>query len=357
MNNRIKELDILKGFGIFLMIIDHVYRGGGTELTHYIHKYIQSFHMPLFFIASGYLWKERPLADEIRKRFTSLIQPWLVFALAYCCIWIAYGLAKGNFHSVVPNIRAILLFPTDKAHTKFASPLWFLWCMFFTDILYSWLNRITKSKTAHGLIVATLAILGILYSSVFSGPILPLSIGPTMTAIVFFHAGDCCKNLVNRLRAMPVNKSALLLVFLLHALLVHINGCVDMRSTRYMFVPLYFINAIVGVFVWFQISRIVSAFNWTHFSKLFTELSTNSISYLCINSIIIRLARKTCFLIAGFKSPIGGNMLNFFDVFVSMVALSSCCFATFLLIRFFPFALGRKRPGGHSPALNAGNRA
>lgn len=43
------ELDILKGIGIFLMVFDHVGWGGA------VHTYIQSFHMPLFFIVSGYL--------------------------------------------------------------------------------------------------------------------------------------------------------------------------------------------------------------------------------------------------------------------------------------------------------------
>ena len=57
-NERIKEIDILKGIGIVLMILDHCF-GWGKDV--FIHSVIQSFHMPLFFIASGYLWKKPEL--------------------------------------------------------------------------------------------------------------------------------------------------------------------------------------------------------------------------------------------------------------------------------------------------------
>lgn len=49
---RFLELDILKGIGILLMVFDYV----GWGMT--IHTYIQSFHMPLFFIVSGFLYKK-----------------------------------------------------------------------------------------------------------------------------------------------------------------------------------------------------------------------------------------------------------------------------------------------------------
>lgn len=48
---RINSIDILKGLGILLMVIGH---------TGFQHKsFIYMFHMALFFIASGYLYKEK----------------------------------------------------------------------------------------------------------------------------------------------------------------------------------------------------------------------------------------------------------------------------------------------------------
>lgn len=61
MKTRDQSLDILRGMGIFLMVFDHV--GWGTT----VHTYIQSFHMTLFFIVSGYLWKNEKLSSLAKK--------------------------------------------------------------------------------------------------------------------------------------------------------------------------------------------------------------------------------------------------------------------------------------------------
>ena len=47
---RIDEVDILKGIGIILMITGHIEFGSVYD------KWIHSFHMPMFFIISGFLF-------------------------------------------------------------------------------------------------------------------------------------------------------------------------------------------------------------------------------------------------------------------------------------------------------------
>ena len=50
--SRISWLDILKGIGIFLVVLGHVY----SEKT--IFNWLYSFHMPLFFWAAGLTYKK-----------------------------------------------------------------------------------------------------------------------------------------------------------------------------------------------------------------------------------------------------------------------------------------------------------
>ena len=71
-----QSLDVLRGIGIFLMVFDHV--GWGSA----VHTYIQSFHMPLFFIVSGYLWKNEDVFQVIKKRFKTLMIPYIFFCWA-----------------------------------------------------------------------------------------------------------------------------------------------------------------------------------------------------------------------------------------------------------------------------------
>lgn len=53
MNKRLEYIDIVKGIGIFLMVLGHSYSEDNASL---IIKWLYSFHMPLFFIVSGVLY-------------------------------------------------------------------------------------------------------------------------------------------------------------------------------------------------------------------------------------------------------------------------------------------------------------
>ena len=67
---RDRSIDILKGFGIILMVIGHI------EVGLPMSRYNESFYMPLFYVISGYLIStKRPYKDFILSRLNSLIRP------------------------------------------------------------------------------------------------------------------------------------------------------------------------------------------------------------------------------------------------------------------------------------------
>ena len=96
---RLEYVDLLKGFAIFLMVMGHFlsWQWGGALVSapHSNHvtivrDFIYSFHMPLFFFLSGYVfnmsmksWKMLDLYNAIYKRFMQLIIPGLT-AMAIC---------------------------------------------------------------------------------------------------------------------------------------------------------------------------------------------------------------------------------------------------------------------------------
>ena len=53
---RFDEIDILKSFGIILMIMGHI--GFGSIFDYWIH----AFHMPMFYLISGFLYKKSTLS-------------------------------------------------------------------------------------------------------------------------------------------------------------------------------------------------------------------------------------------------------------------------------------------------------
>ena len=69
-SKRNSDLDILKGIGIVLVILGHQY----LPIGHFIY----SFHMPLFFLISGYLYYKKEIKESLVKDFRRLIIPYFI---------------------------------------------------------------------------------------------------------------------------------------------------------------------------------------------------------------------------------------------------------------------------------------
>ena len=75
-NNRQLWVDICRGIGIILVVIGHCHPP--------FEKLIYGFHMPLFFILTGYLCKKRNSVDiwnSIRKDIKRYIVPYFILCL------------------------------------------------------------------------------------------------------------------------------------------------------------------------------------------------------------------------------------------------------------------------------------
>ena len=76
---RIQWIDIAKGIGIILVIIGHV------SINANINDFIYSFHMPLFFIISGFLYK--PKKNFVKNKVRSILIPYFVFSIVSFIYW------------------------------------------------------------------------------------------------------------------------------------------------------------------------------------------------------------------------------------------------------------------------------
>ena len=114
-NKRLEFVDALKGVAIFLVIWGHVISqlGGYPNFTYSI---IYSFHMPLFFIISGFFFKSSlklTLKDFLSKKSFQLLYPWLLW-----CIIIAFYQAYIHYMDNETLSRKVILI--------FNRWLWFL---------------------------------------------------------------------------------------------------------------------------------------------------------------------------------------------------------------------------------------
>ena len=85
-NKRFEWIDILKGIGIILVVVGHSnFSFAKATTAMFIQKYIYSFHMPLFFFVSGYLFVKDKYSNFkrfLRVKTKTLMIPYFFFL--YC---------------------------------------------------------------------------------------------------------------------------------------------------------------------------------------------------------------------------------------------------------------------------------
>lgn len=135
--SRDKSIDVIKGLAILSVIIGHVTAIG--PLRHLV----CSYHVPLFFFASGYFYKEYKTSVLGMKLFKSLIIPYFIACIA---LFISKKIA-GESYSILEYLTMIVF--ADGYYNKtmigadmpIIGKLWFLPALFWCRIVY---NKVAK---------------------------------------------------------------------------------------------------------------------------------------------------------------------------------------------------------------------
>lgn len=145
------DLDILKGIGIFFVVLGHIHNGNtGPLLWGELRTFLYTFHMPLFFIVSGYLFAlsggvQKNPKEYVKKSLMKNAIPLITFTLitASYKLLIQYFIGP-QYISYPVSINAILQHFLNPLG-GFATFLWFLYSLFLIQISYIILHSTFKS--------------------------------------------------------------------------------------------------------------------------------------------------------------------------------------------------------------------
>ena len=130
--------DQLKGILILSVVIGHILPGPYNTLDNPA-SYIFLFHLPAFFIISGYLARNdsRPFGQSILRRTKRILVPYLVYVLLIAGGQIVYAMLHGYNTKRYLNkkIPGMLLGGQD-LNQFFCGALWFLTAMFVASVLF-----------------------------------------------------------------------------------------------------------------------------------------------------------------------------------------------------------------------------
>ena len=260
---RIDWIDYAKGLGIILMVIGHY-----QYLNSDINKWIFSFHMPLFFLISGFLTSSKNIeyGKYIIKRFKQLFIPFFLFG------FITYLLSF-----IVGKSYPIQEFILNIFNNRGAG-MWFLHTLFLVNILYLFLYKLRKIKK---IIIWIILIITSYFSSQYNIH-LPLRAEVIPICLSFFLLGDILKPEI--LKMEKLNNYALytfsMLSLSISFLLVTLSNRMDIAENRtggYLFV----ITAIAGIIPILSLSIILDRL------KSYCSYIKNILKFCSINAIII----------------------------------------------------------------------
>ena len=262
---RIPIFDALKGTAILLMIINHVSLEGA-----WTGKFIGVFHMPLFFIISGYLYKQRDFKETIKKNTTKVLLPYILTSLV---IWIIFGGVKGQL-----NWGLSILWGNSRPFHNLTGvgPLWFLTAFFWTMIYANILLRI-NSKKIRWIILAGLFAISVLRVQ-FTGFLLPFGITTGLGGVIFLFVGMEIKK-----NPIYINKVSFLWPGIIIWLTCVVLGSCAMAWHIYKLNLLQVIGGLYGTYVCYWV---IKQFKETSFIlKSLCFIGANSLSLFCIHSV------------------------------------------------------------------------
>lgn len=150
---------------------------------------LYSWHVPVFFFLSGYLWgsKRRTLRGEIRARADSLMKPYVFWLAVIWVFFAAIELSRGTFSIADVVVPAY----GGGTATRPFSTFWFVSALFFTSLLMRFLERFPSAA------LWLVAAIG-LAAGTFGGRYLaltPLSIGIALSCLFFLVVGQACRKI------------------------------------------------------------------------------------------------------------------------------------------------------------------
>lgn len=141
LKNRIGEIDFFRGVAMILVFLQHCGCVAG--------EYILAFHMPLFFLLSGYLFFYNNTVNKsnfktyLSKNVKKILVPYFVFELINLILSLLF---KNNYISIITALKSIVLCINMEGYDGILLRLWFLPCIFVCNIFLYFIIKYLKGK-------------------------------------------------------------------------------------------------------------------------------------------------------------------------------------------------------------------
>ena len=317
-NKRIDWIDVIKGLAMFIVIFGHTFPSNNGL----IRKYIYSFHMPLFFLISGFTAKKDLTLDFrsfVIKKINNLLIPYFIINIV--SILFVYILTKIGVLDSVPMLEYLVgtFYGCTDVYQMINGPTWFILSLFIVEVLFYLINKVSKNNKEIFIFSIICAIISYVNSISTFQVRLPWHINSSLTGVFFYCIGFLFISYCDKFSKIIDSKRNSLIVGFILGVIGLVTSILNIRTSMY--------SEIYGSFIIYYISSLSSIFAIILFVKLFLKKSVlfktigkYSLFYLSYHLYLIEFMEK---------------YFSFFTNNTLMLLVLSIC-VVFLL---FPFAL------------------
>jgi acyltransferase len=322
MGERSAAIDAVRVVGMVAVVAGHVWINPETR------QWLYTWHLPLFFILTGYLWSgRRGIKGEAGVRARTLLVPYACWFAIIAAITRGFQLVQGTFN---PRVAAGQVWGGPLQSEPFWA-FWFATALFVATVLYVPVSRLAlpwQWCVALVLLIVTAYVPGTQLA------FLPLAIGQGLGAFVFVVAGQTLRRAQARMNRDGVVGPAMLASGVALVLLFP-DSFVDVKS-------LYFGVPIVGILTAVLIGGGLIVTACAYLTRMPRRLSV-TVVWLSMSSLVVMFVHVP---IASALDALGnGSVTGFLITIVATWALG-------LVLVAFPAAWFLTGARGAAPRAN-----
>jgi fucose 4-O-acetylase-like acetyltransferase len=292
--NRIDWIDYGKFVAIYAVVLGHV------GPSHFIDNFIHLWHVPMFFFLSGLCYNSekyrRNFSSFILSRIKTILFPYFVFAIILYVTGsiIFFVLDRTEEITSITLFLKALLYCNYKI-TPYRSIQWFLTALFFTELLFWTIKRLTNSRWWTLGICIFSSIVGLLFYY-YSSFRLPLGIDIAFIGAFFFGIAHESKSFfLNDKVLFHAKYNWILIVGLFIVLIISHYTTLNMMEGYYPYFLLSILIALFSIFnIVFLVKNISTTINihiLTNIQKTILYLGRNTLLILVLNGFVIDILK------------------------------------------------------------------
>jgi acyltransferase len=361
--SRTAWIDAAKGIGISLVFYGHLverFIETGAPAAAAQMKWIYSFHMPLFFVLAGLVYKDRQLgwtAFAKRELLTRLVPAW-AFNVIGMLAWVRAQLAAADFGylgehgwaGLAQYCAATTLYETAVGLPRFNVLMWFLICLVVVEAWHYCLRPLVRSTVGLALSVVLFVLATVLVAtyrqqldSVVGSWVNWWHFTSAVAAMAFYQLGILLQRLGGVRRAKPAvweNLAGLgcLIVTLLTFSLNHPSGnrVVMLAGGEYGSPGWFFLTSLAGILFVFNLSRALAGLRWL------TYLGRITLALMCLDGILHDFVNPGLVaFVAGLVPVRSVGLTTALCTIGTAFSLGVCLPVVWILQRYGPFLIGQ----------------